>query len=244
MPSSFIVAAYMKYASLFWILGALHLGISEKPSESVLAEESKMKKILFLSLLVSTTLLLPGAAPSQDWTPVKEAFRNIRSVKADFFQKRFLQILTKPLLSEGKLFYNTPDSLRWEYLSPLRSVMLQKGSIIQVYNFSEGAWKPEMTQAVEARRMVLAEISQWFQGRFEESKAFKQAYSAGPPARVILFPGEGIKKFIQRIEIVLSARPGVIDRVEIEEPGGSRTLIEFKNVEINSGFPSEVFEKP
>ena len=101
-----------------------------------------------------------------------------------------------------------------------------------------------MAQAVEAKRMVLTEISQWFQGRFDESKAFNHLYSAGPPVRVILVPGEGINKFINRIEIVLSARPGVIDRVEIEEPGGSRTLIEFKNVEINSSFPSEVFEKP
>jgi len=57
----------------------------------------------------------------------QEASRNIRSVKADFLQKRTLQILTRPLLSEGKLFFYTPDSLRWEYLSPLRSVMLPEG---------------------------------------------------------------------------------------------------------------------
>jgi outer membrane lipoprotein-sorting protein len=209
-----------------------------------LVEGSGMKRILFLSILLTTGLLSAAPALSQDWTSLKEAFRNIRSVKADFLQKRFLQILTKPLLSEGKLFFYTPDSVRWEYLNPLRSVMLQKGSTIQVYNFSEGKWKPEITQAVEARRMVVAEISQWFQGRFDESKAFKHIYSPGPPARVTMVPGEGINKFIQRIEIVLSARPGVIDRVEIEEPGGSRTLIEFRNVEINSSFSSEVFEKP
>ena len=203
-----------------------------------------MKKILFLIVLGTTALLSVAAAPAQDWTSLKEAFRNIRSVKAEFLQKRYLQILTKPLLSEGKLFFYTPDSVRWEYLNPLRSVMLQKGSTIQVYNFSEGKWKPEITQAVEARRMVVAEISQWFQGRFDESKAFKHIYSPGPPARVTMVPGEGINKFIQRIEIVLSVKPGAIDRVEIEEPGGSRTLIEFRNVEINSSFSSEVFEKP
>ncbi len=202
------------------------------------------EKFLFLSVLVITGFFFSEIAPAQDWTSLKEASRNIRSVKADFLQKRFLQILTKPLLSEGKLFFYTPDSLRWEYLTPLRSVMLQKGNNIQVYNFSEGKWKPEMTQSVEARRMVLAEISQWFQGRFNESKTFRHGYSPGPPARVTMVPGEGINRFIQRIEIILSARPGVIDRVEIEEPGGSRTSIEFRNVEINSSFSPEVFEKP
>ncbi len=203
-----------------------------------------MKKFLFITVLITTGLFFAEIASAQDWASLKETFGNIRSVKAHFVQKRYLKILTKPLLSEGKLFFYIPDSLRWEYLNPLRSVMLQKGNTIQVYNFSEGVWKPEITQAVEARRMVLAEISQWFQGRFDESTAFKQVYSPGPPARVTMVPGEGINRFIQRIEIVLSVRPGVIDRVEIEEPGDSRTTIEFRNVEINSSFPSEVFEKP
>ncbi|MBM4340909.1 MAG: outer membrane lipoprotein carrier protein LolA [Deltaproteobacteria bacterium] len=203
-----------------------------------------MKKFFFLSVLVATANLWAAAALSNDWTSLKEASRNIRTVKGEFLQKRYLQILTKPIHSEGRLFFYTPDFLRWEYLSPLRSVILQKGSIIQVYNFSEGVWKPEMAQAVEARRMVFAEISQWFQGRFDESKPFKHVFSPGPPARVTMVPGEGINRFIHRIEIVLSVRPGVIDRVEIEESGNSRTLIEFRNVEINSSFSSEVFEKP
>ena len=203
-----------------------------------------MKKFFFSIVFIATAIFFADMGPARDFTSLNEAFRNIRSVKAGFLQKRSLPILTKPLLSEGKLFLSMPDSLRWEYLSPLRSVMLRKGNNIQIYNFSDGVWKPELAQAVESRRMVLAEISHWFQGRFDESKAFNHLYSPGPPERVILVSGEGINRFINRIEIVLSVRPGVIDRVEIEEPGGSRTSIEFKNVEINLGLPSEVFEKP
>ncbi len=203
-----------------------------------------MKRFIFSSVLIIVALFSAEMAPAQDLTSLKEAFRNIRSVKADFLQKRSLPILTKPLLSEGKLFFSMPDSIRWEYLSPLRSVMLRKGNNIQIYNFSDGVWKPEMAQAVESRQMVLAEISHWFQGRFDESKAFKHSYSPGPPERVILISKEEIEKFISRIEIVLSTKPGVIDRVEIEEPGGSRTSIVFKNVEINSSFSSGIFEKP
>ena len=189
-------------------------------------------------------LFFAGRVSAQDWTSLKNTFRNVRSVKAEFLQKRFLRILTKPLLSEGRLFFCTPDSLRWEYLNPLRSVMLQKDRTIRIYNFSDGEWRPEMGQAIEARRMVLAEISQWFQGRFDESRAFKQDYAPGPPGRVTMVPGEGINRFIQRIDIVLSAKPGGIDRVDIAESEGSRTSIEFRNVEINSTISSEVFRKP
>ncbi len=203
-----------------------------------------MKRLILLIVLITVAAFFGDIVPAEDLNSLKEASRNIRSIKAEFLQKRSLPILTKPLLSEGKLFFSMPDSLRWEYLSPLRSVMLRKGNNIQIYNFSDGVWKPEMAQAVEARRMVLLEISHWFQGRFDESTAFTHSYSPGPPERIILISKEGINKFINRIEIILSARPGVIDRVEIEEPGGSRTSIEFKSVEINSSFSSGVFEKP
>jgi outer membrane lipoprotein-sorting protein len=203
-----------------------------------------MKKIFFLVVLIIGAVFFADVGTAQDLTALKEKFSNIRSVKAEFLQERSLQILTKPLYSEGRLFFYAPDSLRWEYFNPPQSVMLQKGNNIQIYNFIDGVWEPEMALANESRRMVFTEIIHWFQGRFDESEAFEHSYSPGPPERVILVSKEGIDKFINRIEIVLSVRPGVVDRVEIEEPGGSRTTIEFKNVEINSSFSSEVFEKP
>ena len=203
-----------------------------------------MKRFVFLIVFIAIAIFFAEIASGQDLTSLKETFRKIKSVKAEFLQKRSLPILTKPLLSEGKLFFSMPDSLRWEYLTPLRTVMLRKGNNIQIYNFSDGMWKPEMAQAVASRRMVILEISHWFQGRFDESNAFKLSYIPGPPQRVILISKEGINRFVDKIEIFLSVRPGVIDRVEIEEPGGSRTSIEFKNVEINSSLSAGVFEKP
>ena len=203
-----------------------------------------MRKILFLSAFSVMILLSTVGHPSPDWASLQEAFRNIKTVKAEFLQKRYLPILKDPIHSEGRFFFDASASLRWEYLKPVRSVMLQKGEAVQLYQFSEGRWKPEMTQAVEARRMVLAEIRQWFQGRFEESKAFSHLYSPGPPPRIVLTPREGINKFIQGIEIILAAKPGVIDRIEIAESGGARIVIEFRNVEINSRLPSGIFEKP
>ena len=202
-------------------------------------------KILYLCSAVTVAGLvsvMPGY--SQDWASLKESFRNIQSVKAEFLQERHLQILKEPLVSEGRFFYLASGSLRWEYLSPLRSVMLQKGDSVRLYHFSEGAWKQDMAQGVEARRMVLVEMSQWFQGRFEESRVFKHSYSQGPPGRILLTPGEGINKFILGIEIVLADRPGVIDRVEITEPGGSSTRILFRNVEINASLDSRAFDVP
>jgi len=201
-------------------------------------------KRVFLGAVMAAGLVSAMPCHAQDWASVKQAFRNTESVKAEFVQERHLQILKAPLVSQGRFFYLSSGSLRWEYLSPIRSVMLQKGDNVRLYHFSEGAWKQDMTQGVEARRMVLAEMSQWLQGRFEESKVFSHAYSPGPPGRVLLTPREGISKFILGIEIVLSDRAGVIDRVEMTEPGGAATRILFRNVELNSSPGPEIFDTP
>jgi outer membrane lipoprotein-sorting protein len=203
-----------------------------------------MKRFIFWSVFIGAILFHAAAEPSGDWEALKEAAKNLRTVKAEFHQKRFLQILKGPLLSEGRFFFDSAGGLRWEYQKPLRSLILQKGDQIRVAHFSDGVWKPDMTQAVEARRLVLGEIRHWMQGRYEESKTFKFLFVPGPPAKVVLTPVEGIAKFINRVEIFISAKPGIIDRVEIEEPGDSRTVIEFRNVEINSILPAKIFDKP
>jgi len=207
-------------------------------------KKTVLRKILVLGMVMAAGPFATVPVYSQDWASLKQSFRNIQSVKAEFLQERHLQILKEPLVSEGRLFYLASGSLRWEYISPLRSVMLQKGDSVRLYHFSEGAWKQDMAQGVEARRMVLAEMSQWFQGRFEESSIFSHAYSPGPPGRILMSPKEGINRFILSIEIVLSDRPGVIDRVEITEPGGSSTRIAFRNVEINASLDPKVFDEP
>lgn len=207
-------------------------------------EKGVWRGIFVLGAVTAAGLVFAMPGHSQDWASLKESFRNIQSVRAEFLQERHLQILKDPLVSEGRFFFLASGSLRWEYLSPLRSVMLQKGDNVRLYHFSEGAWKQDMVQGVEARRMVLAEMSQWLQGRFEESRIFSHSYSQGPPGRILLSPKEGISRFILSIEIVLSDRPGVIERVEITEPGGSATRIAFRNVEINAALSSKLFDEP
>jgi outer membrane lipoprotein-sorting protein len=207
-------------------------------------KKAVLREIIFSGMVMVVGFVSPTPVHSQDWDSLKESFRKVEAVKAEFLQERHLQILKAPLISEGRFYYLASGSLRWEYLSPLRSVMLQKGDSVRFFHFSEGAWKEDMAQGVEVRRMVLAEMSQWFQGRFEESRAFSHSYSQGPPSRIFLTPREGINRFILSIEIVLSDRPGVIDRVEIIEPGGSSTRIVFRKVEINAGLPSGIFDEP
>jgi len=204
--------------------------------------DKRFRKLFFLiAILVQGN---PAVGFSQDWGDLKGAAESIRTLKADFTQKRHLKILEAPLISKGKLYYKAPDFLRWEYSSPLRSVMLKRGESINVYQFLEGEWKADSSQAVEVRRIIFAEINRWLTGRFNEASAFTPSYNSGPPVRITLTPREEFKRFLNRIELIFSERPGIIRSVEMIESQEARTRIEFVNPEINVHLPAVVFEKP
>ena len=199
------------------------------------------KSFVLIAILVQGN---PAVAFSLDWGDLKGAAESIRTLEADFTQKRHLKILEAPLISKGRLYYRAPDLLRWEYSSPLRSVMLKRGESINVYQFLEGAWKADSSQAVEVRRMIFAEINRWLKGRFNEASGFTPSYDSVPPVRVTLTPREEFKRFLNRIELIFSEKPGIIRSVEMIESQEARTRIEFTNLEINAHIPAGVFEKP
>jgi outer membrane lipoprotein-sorting protein len=199
------------------------------------------KLFVLIAILVQG---IPALAFSQDWGNLKRAAEGIHTLKADFTQIRHLRIFENPLISKGKLYYKAPDLLRWEYSAPLRSVMLKRGENINVYQFLDGAWKADSSQSFEARGMIFAEINRWLKGRFNETGGFTASYNSGPPIHITLTPNEEFKRFLNRIELIFSEKPGILRSVEIVESQEARTRIELTNMEINAHLPDGVFEKP
>lgn len=207
--------------------------------------DKRFKKSIVLVVLLA--LLSQGnIAVCSDlyWEELKGAAEAIRTIKADFIQTKELEILEAPLTSRGMFYYKAPDLLRWEYSYPLINVMLKQGNNIRVYQFLEGAWKSDSSQALEVRGMIFAEINRWLKGRFDKAGGFAPSYSSGPPVRITLTPSDEYKRFLNRIELVFSERPGVIHSLEIIESEEAKTRIEFTNIEINTVIPVGIFETP
>lgn len=200
--------------------------------------------LLLFTLIVAMLWANSLAGLPQDWEALKTAAGNIRTLKADFSQNKHLKFLKAPLISKGRLYYRAPDLLRWEYISPIKSVLLKDGDKSRVYQFLEGAWRAGNGQAVEVRNMVFAEINNWLKGRFTGGSFLSPSYSSGPPIRITLTPGAELRSFLESIELTFSDKPGVIKSVNLMESGGAQTRIEFTAVQINSGLPAKIFEKP
>jgi len=202
----------------------------------------------FLKSFVVCLLMLGFFVPAlgraaDDFDQFKKNARTVKSLSADFVQEKHLKILAKPILSKGRLYFKAPRSVRWEYLSPMKSLTLMSKSGARAFIWSEGNWVLDKAQG-EARGIVMDEINNWFTGRFEENPAFRHTYRPQPTPAVILTPKEGMKNFIARIVLNISRTTGLVEAVEIIESNDNRTKISFKNEKLNAEIPDQLFEKP
>ena len=206
-----------------------------------------MRKPILALLIV---LLLPATAtadPSRDrrWEALRQGAKGIKTLKASFKQRKSLKILKRPLVSRGSFFFKAPSSVRWEYRSPIRTLSLVHQGKVRRYTWSsEGKPVKDSAGSVEAMRTVLEQISGWLAGRFDADGVFSARLGPGEAPVVLLEPSKKeLSRFIKRVELRFSDRPGVVKSVLIVESVRASTELIFEDVQVNAELPDQLFEK-
>jgi len=202
--------------------------------------------LLWLTLLSSAPAL---AAPwYQDWDGIRKAAATVKTIETTFVQTKTLKILTKPLVSRGVMAYRRPNDLRWEYQSPLQTLLVvRRGNAQRLLKHGQ-EWVTDSSAKLEAMKIVLGEISLWLDGNFAASKTFRPELmqaSGTQPAHVALIPIDpSLAKIISRIAIVFGERPGTVSAIDIYEGTEGVTHIAFENSRFDTDIPDSRFEAP
>jgi len=195
---------------------------------------------LFTTILLLTAILCIGWADS--WEGLKAAAGTVTSIQAGFVQEKHMKILARPLVSEGILIFQGPDSLRWEYTHPVQSILLLHNGKTRRFVQKSGRFVEDASANLQSMQVVVQEITQWLNGRFDDNPAF--AARLEPGRKIVMTPREeSFARLIQRIEIFLSDRPAVIKSVMIFEGEDSFTRLEFKDVILNQKLDDALFRK-
>ena len=168
---------------------------------------------------------------------------NIKTIKARFVQKKSMKILTRPLISEGLFYYAAPDSFRWEYLKPLRSVVIAYKGDTKRYTASGGKMIEDKTGGVQAMKIVLNEIASWMSGKFDQNPSFTATLKEGAYTEITLTPVEkNMAGMIEKIIISLSKKEKAVKSVKIIESANAFTQIDFSDVQINKVISDKTFQ--
>ena len=196
----------------------------------------------FFAAILCVTIFLFFIGWADTWENIRQKSGSIETIRADFIQEKHLKILSKPLISKGVLYFKAPGSLRWEYESPVRSVLLMHNGQINRFVKSGEGFSRDSGMKLQAMQVVMDEITLWLSGRFQDNPNFKATLEPGP--KIVLTPRENaFKAIIARIDLILSEQPGVINSVTIFENEESLTKLIFKDAILNEPLNDSLFEE-
>ena len=196
-----------------------------------------LKRSLYIAGIIAALLCLGW---SDSWQGLKDTAKTVNTVKAGFVQEKHMQILARPLVSRGAFLFKAPDSLRWEYHAPVESVLVMHKGQIQRFVNKDGHLVEDAAVGLQSMQVVVQQITQWLNGRFDENPDFSATLETGP--KIIMVPREkAIARLIERIEIELSEQPAVIESVTIYESEDSFTRLVFQNVTLNTQLDDTAF---
>jgi len=212
----------------------------------ILSEAITMKKSnLFFTITRATLLFIMACLCigwADTWDGLKTAAGKVTSISAEFTQEKHMKILIRPLVSEGVLYFQPPNSLRWEYLHPVRSILLMHNGKTKRFVQRNVGLVEDASVNFQSIHMVVQNITQWLSGRFNINPAFNATLEPGH--KIVLVPKEkSFAMLIKRIEIILSDLPAIIKSVTIYESQDSFTKLVFKNVALNRTLEDSLFHK-
>jgi len=177
---------------------------------------------------------------TESWETIKNNAGNISSIQADFIQEKHLKILRSPLLSRGVFVFQAPDSLRWQYVSPVQSLLLMHEGKTRQFIQHDNRLVEERSMGMDAMQVVSQEISRWLAGNFTDNPTFQARLKPG--GLIVLTPkNQGLAQLISQIVLKLADEPGLMESVTIYEGSDSFTKLTFTNVVLNKKIPEITF---
>jgi outer membrane lipoprotein-sorting protein len=201
-------------------------------------KKEKKRHFLVSVFILLTAFMCIGWADT--WEDLKTAAGTVASVRAEFTQEKHMKILARPLVSKGVLFFQGPDSLRWEYTHPVQSILLLHKGKTRRFVQKNDSLIEDASANLQSMQVVVQEITQWLNGRFDDNPAF--AASLEPGRKIVMVPrDESFARLIQRIEVSLADRPAAIKSVMIFENEDSFTKLDFSDVILNQQLDDALF---
>lgn len=162
------------------------------------------------------------------------------SFSSEFIQEKHLALFSQPVLFTGKLVIVRPDRLRWEFTSPISSVLLLNGDQGTRCNDRQ---QPEHFQLASdpIMKTVAEQLWLWLGGDYNRLHSLYNLEKEGESTLVIRPRDSQTSGYITAVSISFDAASLQPRKVEISEPGGDLTRILFGATVINGELPENLF---
>jgi outer membrane lipoprotein-sorting protein len=164
-------------------------------------------------------------------------------MQCDFTQEKELSFMNEKVLQEGKMFYKQPNKIRWEYTKPSYIFAMDGKNIFM------DAGNNQTTVPARSSKMF-SSLSDIIVGGVSgagliDSPDFTAVFSVGNnDYRITLTPlKKEVKDLFDHIQLFVNKSDSRIQKVEMVDKGGDKTLILLKNMQTNTTVNDEIFSR-
>ena len=208
---------------------------------------------LFYTILAFVISTIPFQVISQNKTMnaasvemlrsrVKELAQNTLTISSDFIQEKDMAMITEKIISRGKFYFKKEKMLRWEYTDPFSYLIIIRNDQISVKDENRVTHFNVRTNKVflEINRIILGSL----QGTLlNDAVNFSPGFLENVSSFIVVLKplAPKLKESISEIVIHFDRKDFSVNQVDMLEPGGDRTRINFTNKTFNQPISDEKF---
>ena len=200
--------------------------------------------ILFVALgmFASAQTQLSESQSQELMASLTEAASSMQTMQCRFVQSKTMAMLTEPSVSEGNMYFSSPDRLRWEYLTPYPFALVVNSE--RIVKVTDG--QAEVMDGNSGR--MYQGIVSMIMGSASGKKLFDATmfdivlYDDGTCWKAEMTPKRrDMKRMFSQLVFHFDKKSQVIDHVEFVEPKGDKTVIRFEEIKLNEEIGEEKF---
>ena len=205
--------------------------------------DSKMKYVLYIiiSFLISLGCFAQGNN-QQIINQISGATSKLASMQCDFVQTKTVKMLNEKLVSKGRMYYQQPNRLRWEYMTPYtytfvfngQKVSLKKNNRNDVIDVNQNNMFKEIA-SIMMNSVIGTSLT--------DRKSFKTTVKDTPAEWIAtLVPqSKELKQMFTSIVLHFNKEKSVVVKVEMFEKNGDTTVIALNNIIKNKKIDAKIF---
>ena len=198
--------------------------------------------LLFLSLNLVAQEELSKEEVFQFQEKMMAKANNLETLQADFQQTKKIQMITEETVSLGKLFYQNPETLNWEYKEPQDYKILFIAGELHINDAGDKSVKNTDSNKLFGKIAKL--ITGSVNGKLlQDNENFEISYSREKEliTAIIIPKDKNLKAMFSEIQMQFNTED-MVEEVSLIEESGDATIIEFSNILLNKEIPDEVFQ--
>jgi len=208
-----------------------------------------MRKLLFtgigLLLILLTQAQYQGYKPVTDMATFKQDFtttaQKTQTIKSDFVQEKNLSMLADKIVSKGKFWFKKNNLVRIEYTHPFQYLMVMNQNNVYI---KDGQKENKMSTRSNKLFQQINKITvDCIQGTALNNTDFTIKVFENTQGYLIEMTPvtRTLKEFFKNINIAVAKKDYAVTKIDMIEPGGDNTVINFLNREINTNIPDAIF---